>query len=169
MSYPDDPNRVRFDKGEFAPVELPYQGYTEPQYLDPYTGQPTYGGTQQPQYGEQPYGVSPYPAQGYQQQYGTPPSPVYPAQPYGQGYPAAPSTNGMAIGALVASVAGTAICGIGSIVGIILGHIALNQIKRTGEQGRGMAIAGIIVGYAVVALVVLYIVVVVIIATSSSR
>ena len=165
MSYPDDPNRVRFNKGESAPVELPYPGYTEPQYLDPYTGQPTYGGTQQPQYGEQPYGVSPYPAQGYQQ-YGAQP---YPAQPYGQGYPAAPNTNGMAIGALVASIAGTAVCGIGSIVGIILGYIALNQIKRTGEQGRGMAVAGIIIGYVIVALVVLYIVVVVIIATSSSR
>ncbi len=75
----------------------------------------------------------------------------------------------MAIGALVASIAGTAVCGIGSIVGIILGYIALNQIKRTGEQGRGMAVAGIIIGYVIVALVVLYIVVVVIIATSSSR
>jgi peptidyl-prolyl cis-trans isomerase B (cyclophilin B) len=39
-----------------------------------------------------------------------------------------------------------------SIVGVILGFIALSQIKRTGEQGRGLAIAAIIVGFAEIAL-----------------
>ena len=39
-----------------------------------------------------------------------------------------------------------------AIVGIILGIIALNQIKQTGQQGRGLAIAGIVVGGAWVAL-----------------
>jgi peptidyl-prolyl cis-trans isomerase B (cyclophilin B) len=34
-----------------------------------------------------------------------------------------------------------------NIVGIILGFIALNQIKRTGEQGRGLALAAIIIGF----------------------
>ena len=34
-----------------------------------------------------------------------------------------------------------------SIVAIITGHIALSQIKKTGEQGRGLAIAGLIIGY----------------------
>jgi hypothetical protein len=33
-----------------------------------------------------------------------------------------------------------------SIAGIICGAIALSQIKRTGEQGRGLAIAGIVIG-----------------------
>ncbi|MGV3103235.1 DUF4190 domain-containing protein [Rothia sp. 88186D007BW] len=33
-----------------------------------------------------------------------------------------------------------------NIVGVILGFIALNQIKRTGEKGRGLAIAGIVIG-----------------------
>jgi uncharacterized membrane protein len=37
-------------------------------------------------------------------------------------------------------------CGIGSIVGIVLGVIALNQIKQTNQYGRGLAIAGIAVG-----------------------
>ena len=34
-----------------------------------------------------------------------------------------------------------------SLVAIITGHIALSQIKKTGEQGRGLAIAGLIIGY----------------------
>jgi len=33
------------------------------------------------------------------------------------------------------------------LAGIIFGHIALKQIKRTGERGRGMALAGLIIGY----------------------
>lgn len=34
-----------------------------------------------------------------------------------------------------------------SIAGIILGHIALSQIKKTGEQGRGLALTGTILSY----------------------
>lgn len=34
-----------------------------------------------------------------------------------------------------------------SLAAIICGHIALNQIKRTGESGRGLALAGVILGY----------------------
>lgn len=34
-----------------------------------------------------------------------------------------------------------------SLVAVILGFIGLNQIKRTNEEGRGMAIAGIALGF----------------------
>ncbi|KQQ22508.1 DUF4190 domain-containing protein [Rathayibacter caricis DSM 15933] len=34
-----------------------------------------------------------------------------------------------------------------SVVGIVLGFIALSQIKRTGEKGRGLAIAAIVIGF----------------------
>jgi hypothetical protein len=34
-----------------------------------------------------------------------------------------------------------------AVVAIITGHIALGQIKRTGEPGRGFAIAGLVIGY----------------------
>jgi hypothetical protein len=34
-----------------------------------------------------------------------------------------------------------------SLVGIITGHIALNQIKKTGEQGNVLAIIGLVLGY----------------------
>jgi peptidyl-prolyl cis-trans isomerase B (cyclophilin B) len=33
-------------------------------------------------------------------------------------------------------------------VAVATGHIALHQIKRTGEKGRGLALAGVIIGYA---------------------
>ena len=32
-------------------------------------------------------------------------------------------------------------------LGIVFGHIGLCQINRTGEGGRGLAIAGLILGY----------------------
>ena len=48
--------------------------------------------------------------------------------------------NGMAIASLVLSVVGL------SLIGVILGHIALSQIKRTGEQGYVLALIGVILG-----------------------
>ena len=54
-------------------------------------------------------------------------------------------TNQLAIASLVASVVGLC-CGIGSLIGVVLGIIAMNQIKQKGEGGQGLAIAGIAVG-----------------------
>ena len=51
----------------------------------------------------------------------------------------------MAIASLVSSLIGV-LCGIGSIVGIALGLVAMNQIKTTREGGQGLAIAGVAVG-----------------------
>jgi hypothetical protein len=56
-------------------------------------------------------------------------------------------TNKFAIWSLVASLIGI-LCGIGSIVGIVLGVLALNQIKETRQGGHGLAVAGIAVGVA---------------------
>jgi len=36
---------------------------------------------------------------------------------------------------------------LGSLLGVIFGHVALRQIKRTGELGRGLAIGGLVMGY----------------------
>ncbi|MEV4383245.1 DUF4190 domain-containing protein [Streptosporangium sp. NPDC049644] len=68
--------------------------------------------------------------------------------PYG-GYGAPPprGNNGMAIAALIMGIAGLFVCGLTSIVGVVLGHVSLGQIKRTGEEGRGMAIAGLVLSY----------------------
>ncbi|WP_353813510.1 DUF4190 domain-containing protein [Agromyces sp. SYSU T00266] len=38
------------------------------------------------------------------------------------------------------------------ILGLIFGHIALSQIKKTGEKGRGLALAAVIIGWIAVAL-----------------
>jgi Domain of unknown function (DUF4190) len=75
-------------------------------------------------------------------------SPQYQPQPQHQyqGYPPAPQkTNTLAIIALVASF-------FISLAGVIMGHIALGQIKRTGEGGRGLAIAALVIGYASMAI-----------------
>jgi hypothetical protein len=33
------------------------------------------------------------------------------------------------------------------LAGLVLGHVALVQTKRSGERGRGFAIAGLVLGY----------------------
>lgn len=123
-----------------------YGGYPQPQYPQPQYPQPQHGAPQ-PQYGApQPqYGSSfPPPPGGYF------PPPEYGAPyPTGYGYPSTPpiGTNSMAVFSLVASVVGL-LCGIGSIIGIGLGAIAIKQIKKTGQRGYGLAVAGIVVGVA---------------------
>nr|WP_256030561.1 DUF4190 domain-containing protein [Leifsonia xyli] len=44
------------------------------------------------------------------------------------------------------------------IAGVVCGHIAIGQIKRTGEGGRGLAIAGLVIGYAAIAFYTLLII-----------
>jgi hypothetical protein len=39
------------------------------------------------------------------------------------------------------------LAGLGSVLAIIFGHLARGQVKRTGEQGGGLAIAGLVLGY----------------------
>jgi hypothetical protein len=87
--------------------------------------------------------------------YSPPPGqPYYPPQgqpyppyqgPY-QPYPVARPTNGLAIAALVCGAAQFVVW-ITFIPAIICGHLARRQIRRTGEQGGGLALAGLILGY----------------------
>lgn len=101
-----------------------------PQYQGGYTPPPPgytpAPGYEQPQ--QQPYGYAQ--PQGYPQQYAA---------------PMATGTNGLAIASLICAF-------IIPIVGVILGHIALNQIKQTGQEGRGLAIAGLAIGYSLIGL-----------------
>jgi peptidoglycan biosynthesis protein MviN/MurJ (putative lipid II flippase) len=60
-------------------------------------------------------------------------------QPYTQ--PAPVRTNGLAIASMVLGITGV------SILAVILGHVAHSQIKRTGDDGKGMATAGLVLGY----------------------
>ena len=45
----------------------------------------------------------------------------------------------------------TAVTGFGAVAGIITGHFALAQLKQQPKSGRGLAIAGLVVGYATIA------------------
>lgn len=96
--------------------------------------------------------------------YGAPQAPgAYPgyAPAPGQAYAPAAPTNPLAITALIAGIAGlTIVPFIGSIVAIITGHMALSKIKTSGEQGRGMALGGLITGYVGVVLGIIMIIVV---------
>ncbi len=83
--------------------------------------------------------------------YPTPEQPVQPAQPYAPYQQQKSGTNVLSIIALVGAF-------VFPLAGVICGHIALSQIKRTGEQGRGLALAGLIIGYAYIAVVVLLVI-----------
>lgn len=137
------------------------------QPTNPYGGeQPQYGAPQQPQ-AQQP---NPY-AQEYgyagQQQYTQPgygqaPQQPYGQQPYGQPYAQQPAAypqdrwNGMALAGFVCSF-------IFSIVGLVLSIIGYNQTKKTGEKGKELALAGIIIsGLSIVMTIVMIIAFVVI-------
>jgi hypothetical protein len=104
-------------------------GYAAPPPSAPGTWQPANTGAWQPAAG------SPYP--GAQAPYGWAPA-----------YPANPRTNGFCIASLVLAV--PPIClftfGIGSLLGVIFGIIGLRQTRRDGSGGRGLGIAGIILG-----------------------
>lgn len=126
----------------------PQGGYPPPPPYGAAPGYPPPGYPQGQGYGQPPgYGQAPgYGAQGY----GPPPgygAPGYGGPGYGgPGYgEQSQKTNSLAIYSLVASGIGV-LCGIGSIIGIALGVIALNQIKQNPQNGRNLAIAGIAVG-----------------------
>lgn len=88
------------------------------------------------------------------------PSP-YGSSPYGAGpYPVsvAPQQNQLALIALICSLAGL-LTGFSLLAGIVCGHVALSQIKQQPQQqGRGMAIAALWIGYGLLVLGVLAIV-----------
>ena len=87
-----------------------------------------------------------------------PPAPAFPGQAPGGGYqpppvpgywsPPAPGfvpvtrTNGLAIASLVLGVLW--LFWLGSLVGLVLGLVALKQIKGRNQGGRGIAIAGVV-------------------------
>ena len=76
----------------------------------------------------------------------TPPAPQRTTQ--------AQRTSRMAIWSLVLSV--ITLGGLGSLAGIWLGIAARRRIAETGERGRGLAVAGIIVGVVTLVLAIGY-------------
>jgi len=67
-------------------------------------------------------------------------------------------TNVLAVISLVAGLCGfTLVPVMGSIVAVVTGHLALGQIRDTGEEGSTLAKAGLWLGYVAIALMVLVI------------
>ena len=76
----------------------------------------------------------------------------YPGVPYP--VPTAqPRVNGLAVAALAFGIAEFFTLGAAAIPALVLGHAARRTIRRTGERGDGMALTGIILGWAGLALV----------------
>ena len=155
-------------------------------YGTPYPSGPSYSGFREGMHGEpvpdaawqqDPSGAAaqypanqspanPYPQGPYPQGPPYPPGP-YPQGPYPQGpypppgpypYPPYRPTNGMAIASLVLGILW--IYWVGSVLALIFGYVARQQIRERGEGGDGMAVAGIVLGWigvAVAALLVVFV------------
>jgi hypothetical protein len=85
-----------------------------------------------------------------------PPPPPPPSPP--RAYVAKAQTSGLAIASLVMGIAGwTLLPWIGSILAIIFGYMARNEIRqRPGElEGEGLAVAGLVLGWIMIGVSVL--------------
>jgi hypothetical protein len=185
----DDPGA---NPGPYGATSYGQPAADQPDYGQAPTGQPGYGQTAYPQGpGQTPYPPTAYPQGAYGQTgYGQAPAgqtgygqtgygqtgyraPGY-SQPYPGGgfspYPAAPKNNGLAIASLVCSILGLC-CGVGGVLGVIFGFVARGQIKRSGgaQQGSGLALAGIIVGFVVIALAAVGLLIVLLGASSANN
>jgi hypothetical protein len=88
------------------------------------------------------------------------PAGYHPFAPYMPSAPSAP-TSGMAIAALALGISGlTVFPFLGSVLALIFGYMARNQIRSRPEElhGEGLAVAGIVTGWIGVVLTVLGIV-----------
>ena len=140
--------------GKWYPPELwtgPPATQGQPAYGSSWTVAPGQPGGGPPAYpgAPGPYsGAGAFPPYGYGQQI-----------PYGA--PATKKTNGLAIASLVCSCAGILFLGVPGILGIVFGFVARSQIRKAnGSQGgEGLALAGIIVGFAWIAILVVIFVV----------
>jgi hypothetical protein len=91
-----------------------------------------------------------------------PPPPAYPPppylgyayDPYRQGKPL--GTNGWAIAGFIVSLVSLVLCGVTSIIGVILGIIAMRDTKRSGQDGFGLAVAAVVIGAIPIVLWLLY-------------
>lgn len=141
MSNPTDPNLgqpAAAPDAQAAPqaphVEAP-QAPQAPQYeappvaAQPYSA-PASQGAAAPQ--PAPYGA-PAPQYAAPQQYGAPTT--------------TPPTNTMSVISMISSIVGFFTFGLLCLLGVILGHISLGQIKRNNEGGKGFAVTGLVVGY----------------------
>jgi hypothetical protein len=80
----------------------------------------------------------------------------FPNQPFAWSYP--PLTrrlNNMALASMIVSLASFLTCPLLGLLGVYLGTRARNEIKARGDDGDGMALAGIVAGWVATGLSVL--------------
>ena len=127
-----------------TPIEA-YQPPPDPTFTQPTFTQPAFT----------PPGYPPPPYQPPNQAYAAPAYQYAPGDPYGYPQYQTPyrPMEGLAIASMVVSLVGVVtmcLYGFGGLVGVvgaILGHVARRRIQRTGANGGGMALTGIIVGW----------------------
>lgn len=119
-------------------------------------GQPDPAGQYPPQQPQNPYGAPAYPQQPYGQ------------QPYGQPYGQPVGTNGKAIASLILGICGLVLCGLFGIAAIVVGGNARREMAGTGQAGHGFALAGVVMGWISVALMLVGLLVIVIVVASGS-
>ncbi len=78
------------------------------------------------------------------------------------------STNGFAIASLVLGILW--LYWVGSVLALVFGYVALGSIKRSGdtEKGKGLAIAGVVLGWIGVATLLIVIFFAVVVANESN-
>ena len=143
-----------YDQSGYGQAGGGQSGYGQSSY-GPAQGGQAYG--QYGQYGQASGGQTGYGQQGsaygagygpgqYPSAYGQAPGPYGYGYGYGgYGYSGSGGTNGLATASLVTGLGGLVV-GLAAPVAIGLGIAALVQIKRRGQEGKGMAIAGLVIG-----------------------
>ncbi|BDH56943.1 DUF4190 domain-containing protein [Tsukamurella sp. PLM1] len=141
--YPAPSNPYAAQPDPYAAPSNPYAAQP-----DPYAAPPQYPGPQQYP-GQQGFGQQPFGQQ-------LPGYPAYPGQNApgfpGYGQPMQTGTNGLAIASLICGVVSMVLfCfwGAGLLVAIpavVMGVLAMKQIRLSGQEGHGMALAGVITG-----------------------
>jgi hypothetical protein len=159
---PPAPAQTQPAQAPYSQGQYPQAAYASPQYPQAQYPQAAYG-----QYPQGQYPQAQYPQGQYSQ--GQFPPGQYPPGQYPPAYgspgfayvtPIGPKNNGMAIASLICAIGGIFFLGIPSVLGIIFGFVARSQIERSDgtQTGSGLALAGIIVGFCVVALGILIVI-----------
>ncbi len=114
----------------------PY-GQQQPGGYDPNAQQ--HGGGYDPYAGQQPYSAQPYSGQpGYD---------PYNQAGYQAGYPQPGPYAGQSRGTNTMAILALVFAFVFAPLAIVFGHMAKKQIKQSGEDGDGLATAGLVMGY----------------------
>jgi hypothetical protein len=81
-----------------------------------------------------------------------------PVGPYPPQYPVRPRVNSAAVGALTCGIGVFLTMGLTGVPAIVLGHSARRQLRETRERGDSLALTGIALGWAGVAILAVFVV-----------